>query len=173
MQFRVFSLPAAGDVEAEAAFNTFLRSHRAVSVQRELVQNGGSAHWCFCVEYIEGPQGTVVEKGEGRRRVDYKERLSGPDFALFVQLRDLRKKMSVEEAIPVYAICTNEQLAAMAERRPTSISELRAIEGLGDAKAETTRLATGTTTSGSAWPQARWTANASTEQDKVPSPDNT
>lgn len=135
MQFRLFSIPAAGDVEAEAAFNTFLRNHRAVSVQRELVQSGGSAHWCFCVEYIEGPQG-AAEKGEARRRVDYKERLSAPNFALFVQLRDVRKKMSTDDAIPVYAICTNEQLAAMAERRPSSISELKAIEGLGDAKAE-------------------------------------
>lgn len=135
MQFRLFSIPAAGDVEAETAFNAFLRSHRAVSVQRELVQSGVSAHWCFCVEYIEGPQG-AGEKGEGRRRVDYKERLAAPDFALFVQLRDLRKKMSTDEAIPVYAVCTNEQLAAMAERRPSSISDLKTIEGLGDAKAE-------------------------------------
>jgi len=137
MQFRLFSIPATGDLEGEAALNTFLRSHRAVSVQRELVQAGGSTYWCFCVEYIEGATGTAAaDKGDSRRRVDYKERLSAPDFALFVQLRDLRKKMATEEAIPVYAICTNEQLAAMAESRPASISELTAIEGIGDAKAD-------------------------------------
>jgi len=57
-------------------------------VQRELVQAG--AYWCFCIEFIDGVQGTVTETGDSRRRVDYKDRLSGPDFALFVQLRDLR-----------------------------------------------------------------------------------
>ncbi len=137
MQFRLFSIPATGDVEGEAALNGFLRSHRAVSVQRELVQAAGSTYWCFCVEYIEGPAGAAAaDKGDNRRRVDYKERLSGPDFALFVQLRDLRKKMATDEAIPVYTICTNEQLAAMAEGRASSISDLKAIEGFGDAKAE-------------------------------------
>lgn len=137
MQFRLFSIPSTGDVEGEAALNTFLRSHRAVSVQRELVQAGGSTYWCFCVEYIDGAAGAAApEKGDSRRRVDYKERLSGPDFALFVQLRDLRKKMALEEVIPVYAICTNEQLSAMADGRPSSLSELKAIDGFGDAKAE-------------------------------------
>ncbi len=49
MQFRLFSIPATGDVEGEAALNTFLRTHRAVSVHRELVQTGAATYWCFCV----------------------------------------------------------------------------------------------------------------------------
>jgi hypothetical protein len=32
MQFKLFSIPATGDVEAEEELNRFLRSHRAVSV---------------------------------------------------------------------------------------------------------------------------------------------
>ena len=137
MQFRLFSIPATGDVEGEASLNTFLRTHRAVSVHRELVQTGAATYWCSCVEYIDGPQAQgTVERGDSRKRVDYKERLSGPDFALFVQLRDLRKTLATNEAIPVYAICTNEQLAAMAEGRASSLSDLKAIEGFGDAKAE-------------------------------------
>ncbi len=136
MQFRLFCISATGDAEGEAALNAFLRSHRAVAVQRELVRTSASTYWCFCVEYIDGPHGTSATKPDSRRRVDYKERLSEADFALFVQLRELRKTMAADEAIPVYAICTNEQLAAMAEGRASSISELKAIDGLGDAKTE-------------------------------------
>ena len=52
MQFKLFSIPATGDTEAEEELNRFLRSHRAVSVQKELVQGGHTAYWCFCVEYL-------------------------------------------------------------------------------------------------------------------------
>jgi hypothetical protein len=56
MQFKLFSIPATGDAEAEEELNRFLRSHRVVSVEKELVQGGHTAYWCFCVEYLlNGP----------------------------------------------------------------------------------------------------------------------
>ena len=135
MQFRLFSISASGDAEAEEELNRFLRSRRAVSVQRELVQTGSGAFWSFCVEYLLGPPPTDKKGGE-RRRVDYKEVLSEDDFGVFAQLRDARKELAASEAIPVYAVCTNEHLAKMATTRPMRLSELKEIEGFGDAKAE-------------------------------------
>lgn len=76
--------------------------------------------------------------GEGRagkQRVDYKEVLSPEDFALFAKLRDWRKATAEQEGIPVYAVLTNEQLAAITTKRPGSISQLREVEGIGEAKA--------------------------------------
>jgi superfamily II DNA helicase RecQ len=134
MQFRVFSITAAGDLEAEEEFNRFLRSHRVVSVQKQLVVEGGSAHWCFCVEYLLGPQPTGAG-GKGRSRVDYKEVLSEADFVVFARLRDVRKDLAAGDAIPVYAVCTNEQLAEMARGHVTTMSELKKIDGFGEAKA--------------------------------------
>ena len=135
MQFKLFSIPASGAPEAEEELNQFLRSQRAVSVQRELVQTGAGAFWSFCVEYLLGPA-PAGQKDGGRRRIDYKEVLSEEDFGLFAQLRDVRKQLAATEAIPVYAVCTNEHLAAMAKARPKSLSELKKIEGFGEAKAE-------------------------------------
>ncbi|MGO8748260.1 MAG: HRDC domain-containing protein [Thermoguttaceae bacterium] len=134
MQFRLFSIPATGDTEAEEELNRLLRSHRAVSAQGELVQGGQTAYWCFCVEYLLGisPEG----KGGGRQRVDYKEILSAEDFAIFVRLREVRKELVGKEAVPVYAVCTNEQLAEMAKARAATIADLKKIDGFGDAKAE-------------------------------------
>ena len=80
LQFRVISIPATGDVDAEEELNRFLRSHRVVSVQKQLVLEGGTAYWCFCVEYLLGAKGTG-EGAKGRSRVDYKEVLSEEDFA--------------------------------------------------------------------------------------------
>jgi len=135
MQFKLFSIPATGDVEAEEELNCFLRSHRAVSVEKELVQGGHTAYWCFCVEYLlNGP--LPEGKSSGRPRVDYKEILSEDDFALFVRLREARKQLAGKEAIPVYAVCTNEQLAEMAKRRAITMADLKKIDGFGDAKAE-------------------------------------
>ena len=135
MQFKLFSIPATGDAEAEEELNRFLRSHRAVSVQKELVQGGQTAYWCFCVEYLlssPSPEGKVG----GRPRADYKEILSANDFAVFARLRDARKQLAATEAIPVYAVCTNEQLAEMAKARAATLSDLKKIDGFGDAKAE-------------------------------------
>ena len=134
MQFKLFSIPATGDAGAEEELNRFLRSHRAVSVQKELLQTGHTAYWCFCIEYLLGspPEG----KGAGRPRVDFKELLSADDFAVFVRLREARKQIAGKEAIPVYAVCTNEQLAKMAKGRAAALADLKKIDGFGDAKAE-------------------------------------
>ncbi len=135
MQFKLFSIPATGDAEVEEELNRFLRSHRAVSVEKELVQGGHTTFWCFCVEYLLNspiPEG----KGGGRPRVDYKEVLSAEDFAVFARLRDARKQLAAAEAIPVYAVCTNEQLAEMAKGHAATMADLKKIDGFGDAKAE-------------------------------------
>ena len=134
MQFKLFSIPATGDAAAEEELNRFLRSHRAVSVRKELVQGGQTAYWCFCIEYLLGvaPEG----KAGGRQRVDYKEILSADDFAIFVRLREVRKELAGKEAIPVYAVSTNEQLAEMAKSHAATLADLKKIDGFGDAKAE-------------------------------------
>jgi superfamily II DNA helicase RecQ len=135
MQFKLFTIPATGDTGAEEELNRFLRSNRAVSVQKELVENGDTPCWCFCVEYLlSGP--LPEGKAGGRARVDYKEILSADDFGVFVRLREARKELAAKEAIPVYAVCTNEHLAEMAKNRAATIAELKTINGFGDAKAE-------------------------------------
>lgn len=134
MQLKLFSIAATGDAEAEEELNRFLRSHRAISVQKHLVASGPAAYWSFCVEYLV-TSGSGRQNG-GRARVDYKEVLSEEDFAVFVRLRETRKSLAEREAIPVYAVCTNGQLAAMAQRRATTLGDLKGIDGFGDAKAE-------------------------------------
>ncbi len=46
----------------------------------------------------------------------------------------MRKELAQTEAVPVYALFTNEQLAHMVQRRCQSKRELVQIEGIGDSK---------------------------------------
>ena len=44
------------------------------------------------------------------KKVDYKEILSEEDFIFYSKLRELRKELTNNEALPVYTFFTNEQL---------------------------------------------------------------
>ena len=137
MQFKLFSIAATGDPEAEEELNQFLRAHRAVSVQKELVQSGQAAYWCFCIEYLTGVPASG-ERGRGRSRIDYKAVLSEEDFAVFARLRDVRKRLAADEAIPVYAVCTNEHLAEMAKTRAATLADLlrQSLPGIAGSSSE-------------------------------------
>jgi hypothetical protein len=50
-------------------------------------------------------------------RVDYREVLSPPEFAVYDRLRTLRKELAQAEGLPPYAVFSNEQLAAFVQRR--------------------------------------------------------
>lgn len=134
MQFRIFSIPATGSPDLEEELNLFLRSHRIVSTQKTLQPVDGVLRWCFCVEYLDGAKGSGGKPSGRTERIDYKEVLPPEDFALFARLRDARKELASVEAIPVYTVCTNEQLAEMATKRPGTLAALKEIEGLGEAK---------------------------------------
>ena len=138
MQLAFFSIPARGDHGLQDDLNAFLRSHRVLTVHREFVAQGDNSFSALSVEYLEGPALSGPASGStrgGKARVDYKEVLSPEDFALFAKLRDWRKAAAEQEGVPVYAVMTNEQLAAIASKRPSSVSQIREVEGIGEAKA--------------------------------------
>ena len=136
---RFFIIPVRCDTGLQEDLNVFLRSHRVLTVHREFVAQGDNSFWALAVEFLEGMAQSGSGPGNGRggkQRVDYKEILSPEDFALFAKLRDWRKATAEQDGIPVYAVLTNEQLAAIATKRPETASQLREIEGVGEAKAE-------------------------------------
>ena len=100
--------------------NAFLRSHRVLKVDRELVQRETASAWAVCVEYLEGSvSGVAGPRGSGRgedKKIDYKAVLSEGAFAVFSLLRDLRKTLAEAEGVPIYAVFTNEQLAKAARK---------------------------------------------------------
>jgi DNA helicase-2/ATP-dependent DNA helicase PcrA len=59
-----------------------------------------------------------------------------PDEALAERLREWRSATAKERSVPAYVVFTDVTLAALAERRPTTESELLDIPGIGPAKSE-------------------------------------
>lgn len=116
----------------------FLATHRVLHVERRFVELGAESFWALCVDYLCDPNGTNTPSVDraSRNRIDYKSVLNPTQFRLFAALRELRKELAAEDGIPVYAIFTNEQLAQFVQRNVRNRSELKKIDGLGDARVE-------------------------------------
>jgi superfamily II DNA helicase RecQ len=138
MPLKFFSVPIRDDGSAENELNVFLRSHRVLAIDRRWVDQGADSFWSICVDYVDA--GVASDATRGRmvrgRGKDYKEILSADDFAVFAKLRELRKEMAQAEAVPVYTIFTNEQLAQMVQDRCGSKADLEKVAGVGDARIE-------------------------------------
>lgn len=132
MQYKFFSIPVMNSGQTEADLNHFLRSQKVLSVRKEFVNNGDNSFWALAVSCQM--TGEDAGKGFSKGRVDYKSVLSAEDFSLFVKLRDWRKGAADGEAIPVYTVFTNEQLAEIVKRKVRTKSALQEIGGIGEAR---------------------------------------
>ena len=134
---RFFTIPIQDLAGPESELNGFLSSHKVLAIERRWVEIGTNSFWAICVEYLNVTTiSTSRESTLSRNRVDYKTILPPEEFDVFSQLRQLRKEMAQAEAVPVYALFTNEQLPQMVQRRCRTKSELLGIEGVGEAKVE-------------------------------------
>lgn len=137
MSLKFFAIPVREPEPAEQALNSFLSRHKVLSIDRRFVDVGSDSFWAIAVDYLLGDFGNRSRHfGSARNRVDYKTVLSPEEFTVFSQLRDCRKDMAQADAVPVYALFTNEQLALMVQRRCRTRSDLEQIEGIGTAKTE-------------------------------------
>jgi len=131
MPFHLFQypLPAEGSLDE---LNRFLGQQRVATVTHHIVNLSGTAILVFVVETV-----ATEAKPSGRRaRIDYRDELNAEDFEVFRRLREARKRLAEAEGVPVYAVFTNAQLAAMAQARCREATDLLAIEGIGQARVD-------------------------------------
>ena len=132
MQFHLFQYPLPYDGNLND-LNSFLSNHRVVSVNREVVNCNGNQILLFTAETISGE---VQESVKSRQRVDYREQLSEDQYALFNLLRDERKRLADNDAIPVFGVFNNAQLAEMVTRKVSTITDIAEIKGIGKARSD-------------------------------------
>ena len=112
MGLRFFVVSVMNPEASEQELNGFLASHKVVSIERQLIDQGVNSFWAICVDYVShGPSDGISRSNVARNRVDYKAILPQEEFAVYSQLREMRKELAQTEAVPVYALFTNEQLA--------------------------------------------------------------
>jgi ATP-dependent DNA helicase RecQ len=75
----------------------------------------------------------VASRGKRRRA---EPSLASPDAALFERLRTLRSALARARGVPPYVVFHDATLRELATRRPTSLSALLEIPGIGERKAE-------------------------------------
>jgi len=134
MRYAFFHVPAISSVDAGVELNRLLASRRIAGIEKHFVADGPNSFWAICVGYVDGADATPV--GGGKDKVDYKQVLPEKEFALFVKLRELRKRLADQEGVPAYAIFTNEQMAEMVRRKPPSPDSIAEIAGIGKVRAE-------------------------------------
>jgi hypothetical protein len=139
MAIRTFRIPVSHGESTESDLNAFLKSHRVVSVDRHFVANGELSFWAFAVEYLESSAAGKKDASAAsahRNRIDYREVLKPEEFEVFARLRDVRKQIAQEDAVPIYMVFTNEQLAQVVRRGVTTKSQLGQIDGVGESRIE-------------------------------------
>jgi superfamily II DNA helicase RecQ len=134
MRYSFFTIPALSPAVATAELNALLASRRIAAIEKHFVADGQNSFWAISVSFLESAE--LAPSGGGKNKVDYKELLSEKDFSLYVKLRDLRKKLADQDAIPAYAIFTNEQMSEMVRLKLASMTSLATIPGIGKARVE-------------------------------------
>jgi superfamily II DNA helicase RecQ len=129
--YRTFFISPFGEASVTDELNKFLQANRIVNVEKRLIDSERGTGWIFLVEYGGDKKNAPPSAGS---RIDYKDVLSEQEFAVYEKVRSLRKELADKQGLPVYAICTNEQLAAMVKAMPASLHELGKIPGIGEAK---------------------------------------
>jgi superfamily II DNA helicase RecQ len=132
-QYASFFASPFGEKSVTDELNVFLRSHRIINVEKRLIDGERGTGWVFLVEY--GGDGSVNKNApNSSQRIDYRETLNPEEYALFDKLRKLRKEVAEKSGIPVYAVFTNDQLAAMVKKPPKTAKDLLAISGVGESR---------------------------------------
>lgn len=113
--------------------NKFLKGHKVLQVEQQLVAGTGGGCWAFCIRYVDNQSIVGREKKE---RVDYRAVLSVEDFARFSKLRSIRKAIAEAEGIPAFAIFTDEELAGLAQLAELTPQSIQSVKGIGEKKSE-------------------------------------
>jgi ATP-dependent DNA helicase RecQ len=76
------------------------------------------------------------KKSDTNRALGAGEALSPEAEAVFERLRRKRREIASAQGVPPYVVFQDTTLRAMAQRKPGTLDELRALPGVGDAKLE-------------------------------------
>ena len=68
--------------------------------------------------------------------MDYRKVLDEEAFKRFSALRQIRKQVAEEDAVPAYAVLTDYELAELAKLETITPEALKGVKGIGEKKLE-------------------------------------
>ncbi|MBK7937344.1 MAG: HRDC domain-containing protein [Lewinellaceae bacterium] len=130
MQIKIFNIQIPGGEALNEEMNVFLRSKKIISVEERVVQSGQGAFWCYSIRYVDD----VTISDREKPKADYRQVLDEQAFRRFSALRDIRRKVAKDAAVPAYAVFTDEELAELAKIHPLTEAGMKSVKGIGEKK---------------------------------------
>jgi len=134
MQIKIINIPLTDDGTMQGELNRVLAANRVLEVEQRFFQNEKGGCWTFCIRYIQSM--SPAEYASSKEKVDYKRVLGEQEFKVFSALREIRKQLAAQDAVPAYAVFTDEELANIARLPALEASKLISIKGIGDKKVQ-------------------------------------
>ncbi len=124
MSYKFFIISANNYQEKEKELNNFLQNSVVLAVKEEFTMLESLPVWMFCIEYIsqniESTASVVV-----REKTDFKSILDEEEYSVFLKLKEIRKRIATEDAVPAYAVFTNEELVEISKMKSISLDKFR------------------------------------------------
>ena len=144
MQIQIFNISLADGAEGLSEMNRFLTGHKVLEVEQQFFGNANGGMWSFCVRYLPTANGGSASpfQSAAKEKVDYRQVLSEAEFAVFSRLRVIRKQLAAADAVPAYAVFTDEELAGISRLQIVDVETGRApsllltVNGIGIKKVE-------------------------------------
>ena len=132
MQYRFFTIPAFDSEAASDELNRFIRTHRVLDMQQKFVPAQNGAYWYFSIKYIQGDKNDFYQ--DKKEKTDYRKLLDKDTFDVFEKLREYRKKIAEDDAVPAYAVFTDAELSEIAKLKEITEQQMKKIKGIGEKK---------------------------------------
>ena len=128
MPFEIITLPFMHERQGFSAglLNDFCLNKKIISYHTEFFNHQNRPYWTVFLEYEP-----ILEQ-----KTDPTADLTGPEQLLYQRLREWRKEKAEAQGLPVYIICTNQQLADIVKNKPQTHEALKMIKGFGKKKME-------------------------------------
>ena len=117
-----------------AALDLFLADKEVLNIEHHFFEVGQKPFLTLLIHY----EATVKTGGaamNSKSDVDPKSLLSDEEWPLYETLRQWRNERAKEDGIPSYTIFKNAVLVDLVKKRPSTLTQLQTISGIGQNKA--------------------------------------
>lgn len=139
MKLKIFTLrlnPATGLFD-EGELTSFQLGKDVIDVSEHFLVHEKTPTLLLVLRYRELPDnGGGARQSPETARKDWRAELDVPGQRVYDEFRLWRGRKAKHEGLPPYLILNNRELAELVMKRPANISQLREIEGVGEAKAK-------------------------------------
>ena len=115
----------------EDSFNEFLKTVVVIKTIPQLVIVAQTTYWSVLVFYDDI---SSLEKHKNEKTVIDTSALTEEERTRYEALRTWRSDLARRQALPVYILASNAELATIAKLNPTTVEELHRVKGMGEKK---------------------------------------